>query len=129
MPPINIAIPESLTAQKTELETILAGIAVEEGGLADQRKEVQDALRSIDTGIAVLSGQPLPANKPVASATRKPMSPEAKNRIAEGLHKAAQAKAMAKAIRVAASAAETPAPRTLRSPNSADGILATTHGT
>jgi hypothetical protein len=43
----------------TELETALTGISVKEERLADHRKEIQDALRSIETGIAVLSDQPI----------------------------------------------------------------------
>jgi hypothetical protein len=61
--PINIAIPESLTAQKAELETTMAGIASEEERLVAQRKDLQVALNTIATGIAVLSGQPVPHKK------------------------------------------------------------------
>jgi hypothetical protein len=106
MTPINITIPESLTTQKAELEIILAGIANEEEKLAAQRKDIQAALNTIATGIAILSGQPLPDTKPVAvqEATRKPMSVEARQRIAEGLRKSAQAKAVAKAAQGAAPA-------------------------
>ena len=99
MSPIAIVVPDALTTQKAELETTLAGIAREEEKLATQRKDIQIALNTISTAVAVLSGQTLP----VASAatakgtTRKPMSPEARLRIAEGLRKAAQAKALAKA--------------------------------
>src|ERR1035438_3283711 len=100
MTPINITVPESLTAQKTELETTLAGIASEEEKLAVQRKDIQIALNTITTGIAILSGQPLPAIKEATGAMRKPMSAEARQRIAEGLRKSAQAKAMAKAAQV-----------------------------
>jgi peptidoglycan hydrolase CwlO-like protein len=98
MTPINIAIPESLTTQKAELESQLAGIVSEEEKLAVKRKDIQVALQSITTGIAILSGQPLQASKAVATPTgRKPMSPEARQRIADGLRKSAQAKAAAKA--------------------------------
>ena len=98
MTPINIVIPESLTAQKAELETTLTGIASEEEKLATQRKDIQTAL---------LSGQPLPANKAVAgiATARKPMSEEAKKRIGEGLRKYREAKALAKAAQ-----GEAPAP-------------------
>jgi hypothetical protein len=111
--PINIAIPESLTEQKAELEATLAGIAEQETKLAVQRKEIQVALNAIATGIAILSGQPLPVTKPVATSvttTRKPMSAEAKQRIAEGLRKSAQAKAMAKAAQAAVPAPKDSAP-------------------
>ena len=96
MTSINIAIPESLIAQKAELEATLTEIARAEEKLAAQRKDIQAALTAIATGIAVLSGKPLPANKPMASAARKPMSPEAKQRIAEGLRKAREAKIQTK---------------------------------
>jgi len=106
--PISISIPESLTAQKAELEGTLAGIASEEEKLAAQRKDIEVALNTIATGIAVLSGQPLPAIKNAAAATvRKPMSEEAKKRIAEGLRKAREAK---KAAQIVVSEPQTPAP-------------------
>jgi hypothetical protein len=106
--PISIDIPESLVAQKAELDLKLAGINEEETKLASQRTEIQDALRSIDTAIVVLSGQPFPAAKPVTSTGRKPMSLEARQRIAEGLRKAAQAKALAKAAEAAPQVPEIP---------------------
>ena len=68
MTQIKIAIPESLTTQKAELETTLAGIAAEEAKLAEQRKDIQVALNTITTGIAILSGQPLPVTKPAAAS-------------------------------------------------------------
>ena len=104
MTPIQIAVPESLTAQKAELETALTGIASEEEKLATQRKDIQTALQSISTAVAILSGQPLPGSKAVAgiAAARKPMSEEAKKRIGEGLRKYREAKALAKAAQVAA---------------------------
>ena len=106
MTPIQIAVPESLTAQKAELESALAGIATEEQKLTTQRKEIQVALQSISAAVAILSGQPLPANKAVAgiATARKPMSEEAKKRIGEGLRKYREAKALAKAAQVEASA-------------------------
>jgi hypothetical protein len=110
MTPINITVPESLTAQKTELETTLAGIASEEEKLAVQRKDIQIALNTITTGIAILSGQPLPVIKEASGTMRKPMSAEARQRIAEGLRKSAQAKAMAKAAQLVVSAPQAPAP-------------------
>jgi hypothetical protein len=110
MTPINITIPESLTMQKAELETILAGIASEEEKLAAQRKDIQVALNTITTGIAILSGQPLPVTKETTGTMRKPMSAEARQRIAEGLRKSAQARAMAKAAQVVVSAPQAPAP-------------------
>jgi hypothetical protein len=101
---IYIVIPESLTAQKAELESALAGIATEELKLATQRKDIQTALQSISTAVAILSGQPLPANKAVVgiATARRPMSAEAKMRIGEGLRKYREAKALAKAAQVAA---------------------------
>jgi hypothetical protein len=112
MTPINIVIPDSLTAQKAELETTLTGIASEEEKLATQRKDIQVALNAITTGIAILSGQPLPDTKPATAtgATRKPMSAEARQRIAEGLRRSAQAKAMARAAQGAAPALQGSAP-------------------
>ena len=112
MTPIQIAVPESLTAQKAELETTLAGIAGEEERLATQRKDIQVALQSISTAVAILSGQPLPANKAVAgiATARKPMSEEAKKRIGEGLRKYREAKALAKAAQLAAPAPQVSAP-------------------
>jgi len=100
--PITIEIPDSLTTQKTELELRLGAIAEDEAKLASQRTEIQDALRSIDTAVAVLTGQPLPAAKSVAATGRKPMSPEARHRIAEGLRRSAQARAAKKAAEMAA---------------------------
>ena len=104
MTPIQIAVPEALTAQQAELESALAGIATEELKLAAQRQELQTALQSISTAVAILSGQPLPGSKAVAgiATTRKPMSEEAKKRIGEGLRKYREAKALAKAAQVAA---------------------------
>jgi hypothetical protein len=112
MTPINIAIPESLTIQKAELQTILAGIATDEAKLAAQRKDIHVALQSITTAIAVLSGQPLPDTKSATTTemTRKPMSAEARQRIAEGLRKSAQARASAKAAQGATPAPQEPAP-------------------
>ena len=112
MTPINIVIPESLTTQKAELETTLAGIAGEEERLANQRKDIQVALQSITTAVAVLSGQPLPVTKAAGIATaRKPMSEEAKKRIGEGLRKYREAKALAKAAQGAAPAPQGSAPK------------------
>ena len=108
MTPITIAVPESLSNQKAELDSKLAGITDEEAKLASQRAEIQDALHSIDSAIAVLTGQPLPAAKLVAGTGRKPMSPEARQRIAEGLRKSAQARALAKAAQVAPPVPEIP---------------------
>ncbi len=112
MTPISITIPESLTAQKAELETTLAGIATEEEKLATQRKDIQFALQPITTAIAILSGQPVPVTTPAAmpGTTRKPMSPEARQRIAEGLRKSAQARAAAMAAQGAAPAPQDSAP-------------------
>ena len=112
MTPIQIAVPESLTVQQAELESALAGIATEELKLATQRKDIQVALQSISAAVAILSGQPLPANKAVAgiATARKPMSEEAKKRIGEGLRKYREAKALAKAAQGAASAPLAPAP-------------------
>jgi peptidoglycan hydrolase CwlO-like protein len=109
MTPIQIAIPESLISQKAELETTLAGIASEEEKLVAQRKDIQVALESITTAVAVLSGQPLSASNVASPTGRKPMSPEARQRIAEGLRKSAQAKALAKAALGAAPAPQEPA--------------------
>jgi len=112
MTPIQIAVPESLTVQQAELESALAGIATEELKLATQRKDIQVALQSISAAVAILSGQPLPANKAVAgiATARKPMSEEAKKRIGEGLRKYREAKALAKAAQGAASAPQVSAP-------------------
>lgn len=94
-PTINIVIPEQLTIQQNELEAALAGIAAEEAKLAAQRKDVQTALGAIGTAIAVLSGKPFPPSKlvPGDKPARRPMSEEAKARIAEGLRRAREAKA------------------------------------
>jgi len=110
MTPINIAVPESLTAQKAELDSTLAGIATEEQKLATQRKDIQTALQSISAAVAILSGQPLPETKAAPATTRKPMSEEAKKRIGEGLRKYREAKALAKAAQGAASAPQGSAP-------------------
>jgi hypothetical protein len=103
-----------LIAQKAELENTLAGIASEEEKLAVQRKDIQVALNQITTCISVLSGQPFPVNKPVPAtttgATRKPMSAEARQRIAEGLRRAAQLKALAKTAQGATPAPQDSAP-------------------
>jgi len=108
MTPIQIAVPESLTAQKAELESALAGITTEELKLATQRKDIQTALQSISTAVAILSGQPLPATKAVAgiATARKPMSEEAKKRIGEGLRKYREAQALAKAAQGEAPASQ-----------------------
>jgi len=112
MTPIQIAVPEALTAQQAELESALAGIATEELKLAAQRQELQTALQSISTAVAILSGQPLPGSKAVAgiATTRKPMSEEAKKRIGEGLRRYREAKALAKAAQVEGSAPQGSAP-------------------
>ena len=103
MTPINIAVPESLTKQKRELETTLTTILAEEEKLVTNRKEIQAALAIIASSVAILSGELVP------TATRKPMSDDAKKRIAEGLQKAREAK---KAAQVVASAPQehVPAP-------------------
>jgi hypothetical protein len=108
--PIQIAVPESLTAQKAELEIALAGIATEEQKLATQRKDIQTALATLASGIAILSGKALPASKVATPTGRKPMSPEARLRIGEGLRKYREARALAKAAQVAASASQASAP-------------------
>lgn len=91
-----ITIPESLTTQMTELEAALANIIAQEATLITQRKDIEIALHTLATGIAVLSGQPIPqANVTMATTTRKQMSPEAKQRIADGLKKSREAKALA----------------------------------
>jgi hypothetical protein len=110
MTPIQISVPESLTVQKAELESALAGIATEEQKLASQRQDIQAALQSISTAVAILSGQPLPVTKAAPATTRKPMSEEAKKRIAEGLHKYREAKALAKPAQLAALAPQASAP-------------------
>lgn len=107
MTPITITVPDALTAQKAELEATLAGISTEEKKLAAQRQELQAALTTLATGIAVLSGKPLPATKAAPATTRKPMSPEARQRIGEGLRKAREAK---KAAQTAALTPQEPAP-------------------
>ena len=104
MTPITIAVPESLSKQKRELETTLTTILAEEEKLVAKRKEIQSALATIATSVAILSGELVP------SAMRKPMSDDAKKRIAEGLQRAREAKA--KAAEVVGSAPEAPAQAT-----------------
>ena len=101
MTPINIAVPESLTKQKRELESTLATILAEEEKLVTKRKEIQAALAIIASSVAILAGELVP------TATRKPMSEDAKQRIADGLRKAREAKA--KATEVVGSAPQAPA--------------------
>jgi hypothetical protein len=110
MTPIQLVVPETLIAQKAELETALGGIAAEEEKLSVQRKDIHAALQSIATAVAVLSGQPLPASKVVTVTGRKPMSAEARQRIAEGLRRSAQARAAAKAAQGGIPAPQAPAP-------------------
>ena len=102
MTPITVAVPESLSKQKRELETNLATVLAEEEKLVTKRKEIQAALAIIATSVAILSGELVPA------ATRKPMSDDAKLRITEGLRKAREAKAHGSEI--VASAPQEPAP-------------------
>ena len=102
MTPITIAVPESLSKQKRELESILTTILTEEEKLVTKRKEIQAALAIIASSVAILSGELVP------TATRKPMSDDAKLRIAEGLRKAREAKAQA--AQVVALAPQAPAP-------------------
>ena len=102
MTPITVAVPESLTKQKRELESTLTTILAEEEKLVTKRKEIQAALAIIATSVAILSGELVP------TATRKPMSEEAKQRITEGLRKAREAKA--KGAEVVGSAPQAPAP-------------------
>jgi hypothetical protein len=118
MTPINIAVPEALTAQQAELESALAGISTEEQKLAAQRLEIQAALTTLATGIAVLSGKSLPATKAAPVSTRKPMSEEAKKRIGEGLRKYREAQALAKAAQQGAA----PAPPA-SAPEPADALV------
>ncbi len=108
MTPINIAVPESLTKQKRELESTLATILAEEEKLVAKRKEIQAALAIIASSVAILSGELVP------SATRKPMSDDAKQRIADGLRKAREAKA--KAAEVVGSAPQGPSPASADAP-------------
>src|ERR1035438_2431407 len=89
MTPITIAVPESLSKQKRELETTLTTILADEEKLVTKRKEIQAALAIIASSVAILSGELVPA------AMRKPMSDDAKQRIADGLRKAREAKAKA----------------------------------
>ena len=102
MTPIMIAVPESLTKQKRELESTLTTILAEEEKLVTKRKEIQAALAIIASSVAILAGELVP------TATRKPMSEDAKLRIGEGLRKAREAKA--KATEVVGSAPQAPAP-------------------
>ncbi len=113
MTPFQIVIPETLTAQKAELEATLAGIASEEAKLASQRKDIQTALQSISTAVAVLSGKLLPTSKAAPATTRKPMSEEAKARIGEGLRKYREAK---KAAQIAAPAPQASATEPAEAP-------------
>ena len=92
------------TFRQSPLTTILA----DEEKLVTKRKEIQAALAIIASSVAILSGEPVP------SATRKPMSDDAKLRIAEGLHKAREAKA--KAAEVVGSASQAPAQATADAP-------------
>jgi hypothetical protein len=101
MTPITIAVPESLSKQKRELETTLTTILADEEKLVTKRKEIQAALAIIASSVAILSGELIPA------AMRKPMSDDAKQRIADGLRKAREAKA--KATEVLGSAPQPPA--------------------
>jgi hypothetical protein len=55
--PINIVIPESLIAQKEELESLLGMLAREEERLAAQRRDIQAAINAITNGIALLEWQ------------------------------------------------------------------------
>ena len=80
----------------------LATILAEEEKLVAKRKEIQAALSIIASSVAILSGELVP------SATRKPMSADAKLRIGEGLRKAREAKAQA--AQVVGSAPQAPAP-------------------
>jgi len=116
MTPIQIAVPAALTAQQAELEATLAGISSEEQKLATLRQELQAALTTLATGIAVLSGQPLPASKVAPTTTRKPMSPEARQRIGEGLRRYREAQALAKAAQATASAPPASAPEPADAP-------------
>lgn len=86
MTPISIAVPESLTKQKRELETTLTTVLAEEEKLVTKKKEIQAALAVIATSVAILSGELVP------TAARKPMSEDAKLRIADGLRKSREAK-------------------------------------
>jgi hypothetical protein len=104
MTPISIAVPESLTKQKRELESTLATILAEEEKLVTKKKEIQAALSIIASSVAILSGELVP------TAMRKPMSDDAKQRIADGLRKAREAKA--KATEVVGSAPQAPAQAT-----------------
>jgi hypothetical protein len=87
-----IVIPESLTTEKSRLEQALAAITTQEAELAKQRTEIRVGLDRIDAAIALLSGQ-----TPIKSTVRKPMSPEARQRISEALKKSAAAKKAAAA--------------------------------
>ena len=119
MTPINIAIPESLTKQKRELESALNTILTEEEKLVTKRKEIQAALAIIASSVAILSGELVP------SAMRKPMSDDAKQRIGEGLRKAREAKAQAAQVVALApqapaqATADAPVPDTAQEPRSA----------
>ena len=86
MTPISIAVPESLTKQKRELESTLSTILAEEEKLVTKKKEIEAALAIIATSVAILSGELVP------TAAMKPMSDDAKSRIAEWLRKSREAK-------------------------------------
>jgi len=102
MTPISIAVPESLTKQKRELESTLTTILAEEEKLVTKKKEIQAALAIIASSVAILSGELVP------TAARKPMSDDAKSRIAEGLRKSREAKAAQLAVSVPPAAAPAP---------------------
>ena len=108
MTPITIAVPESLSKQKRELETTLTTILADEEKLVTKRKEIQAALAIIASSVAILSGELVP------TAMRKPMSDDAKQRIAEGLRKAREAKA--KATELVGSAPQEPAQASAKVP-------------
>ena len=98
---ITITVPESLSKQKQELESTLTTILAEEEKLVSKRKEIQAALAILATSVAILSGELVP------TAMHKPMSDDAKQRIADGLRRAREAKA--KAAEVVGSAPQDPA--------------------
>jgi ABC-type transporter Mla subunit MlaD len=103
-----IVIPESLASQKTDLEAALVKITEEQAKLATQRKDIEGALTNLNTVLNILSGKtPVPVTP--AAPARKPMSPEARQRISEALKKAAAAKKEKAAVAQSATATHEPA--------------------
>jgi hypothetical protein len=98
-----VTIPASLLEQQVTLTTTITTINSELETLATKRHEAETSLARINRAVAYLRGEIIPIERPAGgTGPRRPMSPEARENIRQGL--------LASAARKKAAAAGTVAP-------------------